>query len=487
MKQEIPNELIDKMLKDRLVRTAIVKQSHFYFFNFYFSHYVKYPTADFQKEFFRLTENDNLKKLFIVAFRGSSKSSIFTMSYPLWAILGSQQKKFVLIICQTRTQAKQHMMNLKRELESNNLLKNDLGPFQEESDEWGSVSLVFSKQNARITAASSEQSIRGLRHNQHRPDLIIGDDLEDLASTKTRDGRNKTYQWLTGEVIPAGDKDTKLVLIGNLLHEDSLLMRIKDDIKAEKIDGVFKEFPLIYQGNILWPGKYPTMKDVENEKRKLGNDFAREREFMLRIIPNDEQAIHKEWIQYYDVAPKKGDKDKYGHTINYVTRVGVDLAISEEDSANYTAMVPALLYRDGMDTEIYVLPGIINRRLTFPATVDLCKELNQIYDKDVGPNTEFVIEDVAYQKSLPQQLEREGIANVKTTRPGNQDKRTRLVLTAHMIKTGGVKFPRQGAEELISQIVHFGTEKHDDLADAFSNLVLSVIEDPPIIPKLFFV
>ena len=74
---------------------------------------------------------------------------------------------------------------------------------------------------------------------------------------------------------------------------------------------------------------------------------------------------------------------------------------------------------------------------------------------------------------------------MKTTRPGNQDKRSRLVLTAHMIKSGKILFPRTGAEELITQIVHFGVEKHDDLADAFSTLILSIIEDPPCVPRIF--
>jgi len=40
-------------------------------------------------------------------------------------------------------------------------------------------------------------------------------------------------------------------------------------------------------------------------------------------------------------------------------------------------------------------------------------------------------------------------------------------------------FPKQGAEELIEQIVHFGVEKHDDLADAFSIVILQIIENPP--------
>ncbi len=475
------------MLKDRKVRTAITRQSHYAFFNFYFAHYVIYPTAPFQQEVFGLTERDDIKNLFVIAFRGSGKSTILTTSYPIWAILGRQQKKFVLILCQTRGQAKQHMMNLRRELEGNALLRADLGPFQEEDDEWGSTSLVFSRLNARITAASTETSIRGLRHNQHRPDLIIGDDIEDLASTKTREGRQKTYQWLTGEVIPAGDRNTRLVVIGNLLHEDSLLMRIKDDVALGKIDGKFKEYPLLEDGRILWPGKYPTMDDLEDEKRKAGNEFAWQREYLLHIVPDEDQAIHREWIQHYDELPNLKKKDEYGYTVYTGVRIGIDLAISKRDTADFTAMVPGLLYGDGSDTKIYILPGIVNCRMTFPETVDMCKALYAEFDNDVWHKPHLVIESVAYQDALPQQLKNEGIYRVTTTKPGNSDKRSRLALTGHLIKAGKVLFPRQGAEQLINQIVHFGAEKFDDLADAFSILVLNVLEEPPSVPRIFFV
>lgn len=478
-------ELEDAMINDRKVRVAIVKESHWLFFHFYFAHYVKYSTAQFQSEIFSLTENESAGNFFVVAFRGSGKSTIITTSYPIWAILGKQQKKFVLILCQTQSQAKQHMMNLRRELENNTILKNDLGPFREESDEWGSSSLVFSQLNARITAASSEQSIRGLRHNQHRPDLIICDDVEDMASTKTREGRNKTYQWLTAEVIPTGDRDTRLVIVGNLLHEDSLLMRIKEDVKKERIDGIFKEFPIIRGKEILWPGKYPSMKDIENEKRKAGNEFAWEREYMLHIVADEEQAIHREWIHYYDELPS-GEKDWQGYNKHIEVRIGVDLAISKRDTADYTAMVPAWLYGDGEELRMYILPKIVNRKMDFPETVDLCKVLDDSYHRETDRHPIFVIEDVAYQKALPQQLQSEGIMDVRTTRPGNQDKRTRLVLTAHAVKSGKILFPREGCEELITQIVHFGVEAHDDLADAFANVVLNTIEDPPIVPRIFF-
>lgn len=432
-----------------------------------------------------MTEDESVRNLFVVAFRGCGKSTILTTSYPIWAILGKQQKKFVLIICQTQSQAKQHMMNLRRELEENTVLKNDLGPFKEESNEWGSASLVFSALDARITAVSTEQSIRGLRHNQHRPDLIIGDDVEDLASTKTREGRNKTHQWLTGEVIPAGDRDTRLVIVGNLLHEDSLLMRLKENIDKKEMDGIFKAYPLLRDGEILWPGKYPTTGDVEAEKRKVANEFAWQREFLLNIVPAEDQAINRDWIQYYDSLPPPHKLKWCGYTNHRETRIGIDPAISKSDVADYTAMVPGLLYElEDSTYRVYILK-IINKRLNFPETVDLCKTLDKSYQED-GVRPAFIIEDVAYQKALPQQLKNEGIWNVMTTRPGIQDKRSRLVLTANMIKQGKVLFPKQGAEELIQQIVHFGVEKHDDLADAFANLVHSLSDTPPVVPRIIF-
>ena len=50
MKSFIPRYLLNKMIKDRLIRIAITKDDLQYFFHFYFAHYVKYETADFQKE-----------------------------------------------------------------------------------------------------------------------------------------------------------------------------------------------------------------------------------------------------------------------------------------------------------------------------------------------------------------------------------------------------------------------------------------------------
>ncbi len=447
----------EAIARDRLVRRTVTRESHLMFFYVYFSHYVTYPIAEFQKDIFRITEDSANKLVVIVAFRGSGKSTLVTFSYSLWAMLGVQQKKFVLIICQTQTQAKQHLINLKRELESNSLLRNDLGPFQEENGEWGASALVFPQLKAKIMAVSTEQSIRGLRHNQHRPDLIICDDLEDMASVKTYENRQKIYNWLCGEVMPLGDRGTRFVVVGNLLHEDSLVMRLRRDIDEGQRNGIFKMFPLLTtEGAVAWPGKYPTQEAIAEEKMKSGNEYAWQREYLLRIVPDEDQVIQKTWIHYYDALPQR--RDTY-HGIF----TGVDLAISQKETADYTAMVSALISHDE-NFCVYILPNIINKRMNFPETIKQIKDISDANKKIYSSH--ILVEEVGYQKAVVDQLTHDAL-NVEGIKV-SADKRSRLISISAMIQSGKIKFPRHGAEALIRQIVGFGVERHDDLVDAFT-------------------
>ncbi|MBD3250501.1 MAG: hypothetical protein GF381_02960 [Candidatus Pacebacteria bacterium] len=126
-------------------------------------------------------------------FRGSGKTTLVGLAYPIWSIVGKQSKKLVLILCQTQFQAKQSLRNITYELENNELLKKDIEPFEEESDEWSNTSLILSKFGAKITIASVEQSARGLKHSNNHPNLVVCDDAEDLNSVKTFEGREKTF------------------------------------------------------------------------------------------------------------------------------------------------------------------------------------------------------------------------------------------------------------------------------------------------------
>ncbi|MFH0851434.1 MAG: hypothetical protein V1876_01665, partial [Candidatus Peregrinibacteria bacterium] len=146
------------------MRRKLAYERLHYFLPFYFSEYITYKMAPFQQEMVSLLQNENVNPLVIDAFRGACKSTYVSLVYVLYAIMCSPQKKYVLLVSQTQEQARQLLKNIRVELERNVLLQADLGPFREEEDEWRNATLVISKFNARITALSVGQSMRGLRH-----------------------------------------------------------------------------------------------------------------------------------------------------------------------------------------------------------------------------------------------------------------------------------------------------------------------------------
>lgn len=466
---------IQLILNDPLLRSNIAYQSHYWCFHTYFAHYVKYETAPFQQELFAITQDTNNKLAVIVSFRGSAKSTIMALSYPIWAILGKQQKKFILLVSQTQQQARLMLLNIRREFEGNRLLKNDLGPFQEESNEWGTSSLVLPKYDARITAISRGQSMRGVRRGEIRPDLIIIDDVEDLSSVKTRESRDDTYEWLTGDIIPCGDRDTKVIMIGNLLHQDSLLMRLKDGIEDKRLEGVYREYPLVDdKGVISWLGKFPNMRAVMEEKKRIGNNIAWKREYELKILPDGNQLVKPDWIQYYNEIPDSSKGFRYIAT-------GVDLAISERSSADYTAMVSAYIYGFGEHLRIYIVPNPVNERMSFEKTVRRAEKLSSALGN--GNYTKMFIEETGYQGSLIERLKQKGVPSSGIRPVG--DKRERLSVVTQYIETGKVLFPKKGAELLIDQLLYFEGAKHDDLVDAFVYLILKITEQSQKERKVF--
>lgn len=473
---KIDPEFLEKILADKRAMIEIARRSFLYFFYIFLGSYIKYPIAPFHRDMFNIAQDDSIKRAGVIAFRDSAKSTILNTAYTLWAIMGIQQKKHIVIVSQTQQRARDHLKNIRREIERNELLRKYLGPFEENEDQWNISNLVIPKYGARISAVSAEESIRGLREGPHRPDLIIADDIEDSNSVKTKEGRDKIFNWLTGELLPIGNISTKAVFIGNLLHEDSALMRIEKMISEKNMDGVFLKVPLFDdQNKIAWPGKFPSLEAVENFRRGIGNDILWQREYLLRIVSGVERVVHPEWIQYYDLLLRK-EKLRY-------SAIGVDLAIYQKDTADYTAMVGANIYGSGKDLKIYILPNPVNERLTFPKTIERIKLMSKFIAG--GSRARIYVEEVGYQAAIIQQLEQDG-HSVEGVKIGGQDKRSRIALTTAAIHNGQILFPRKGVELLIQQLTGFGTERYDDLADAFSLLMNRILSKRDREPSIRF-
>jgi predicted phage terminase large subunit-like protein len=150
--------------------------------------------------------------------------------------------------------------------------------------------------------------------------------------------------------------------------------------------------------------------------------------------------------------------------------------------ADYTAFVPIAVYSHDFSWSAYVLPNIVNRRMTFPETVELLKAVAPTLMPD--HRVTVLVEDVGYQRALAQQLRKVGV-EAESKSIGGISKRERISLTSAHIKDGHILFPKTGAEDLIRQLVGFGKERHDDVADAFTLAALHIIENPPSHPMIW--
>ncbi len=468
-KKTLVTRIMESIIHQPIFRRFLARKSHSWFFSIYFSDYVEYETAPFQHELFDLTERDDWNLLAVMAFRDSAKSTILNTSFALWSILGSSQRKFVLILTETKGQARQIMMNIRGAVERDAWLRNDMGPFKQDSPEWTSSSIVFEKYGSRISVLSTEQIVRGLRHNQYRPDLLIVDDCESSGSVKTKESREKTYTWLKSEVFPAAGKNAKKVIIGNLLHLDCLMLRLRKEISEGKLDGIWREYPLISkEGVIAWPGKFPDMEAIEKEKRKIGNEIIWQREFLLNLVAEDDQVIKFEWLegQDYEGLP---DNEFLVRTV-----ISVDPASSKKENSSNTAMVVVSEYKIDGKRRFYVHPNPINEKLSGMEIEERIKNLYRFHQKN-GP-VEILMETTS-NNYLSERLNKE-FFRTKECRPRG-DKRERLIMAGSPVQAKTVFFHKTNNRELKTQLLGFGHEK-DDLVDAFSQGINELTTLEPI-------
>lgn len=432
----------------------------------YLPHYLSIPPGDFHPELLDTLGNPNERMIEVLGFRGSAKSTYGSLALPLWAALEYPDLyPFIIPTADTGLQAAINIANIKTELEGNELIKQDYGVIKgefiedwtlESEEEWQAKNMLLST-GVRILARSRGQKIRGLRHKQHRPKLIIVDDPEDLEWVRIKENRDKTERWLRGEVIPAIDEATgRLVVIGNQLHTDALMARLKRD-------KVFKhlEYPLVRaDGTCSWKAKYPNAESLELQRDKVGVN-AYLREYLLKVVPEEGADIKEEWIHYYDAEPPEMQTGLSG--------TGIDLAISKKETADYTSMVSGTSFvKDGIP-KIYIKPNPINSRLSFHETIETTKAMSV-----ANPFSIFFVESVAYQKAAIEEMERALLPVIAMAAGG--DKRARLRAVAIYIQNGTVVFPRNGCEDLLIQLLGFGVEEHDDMVDALVYLILGLVQ-----------
>lgn len=277
---------IQQIMQNQKLRKHLAYRDPMWFALIYLRHHFQFPFAPFHKEMFHIIKEQRYELIVAMAFRGSGKSTILNMVTALWSILGEPQKKFAVIVSQTQEQAKNHFSNIKDELMNNELLREDFGPYTEDERDWKKTSMDLVYHESKILSVSWESSIRGIKYKSMRPDLIICDDLEDSSARIDKIKRDILYSRFVSEILPLGSKDTRIIVLGNLICSESLLMRLKSDIENNRQNGIFRAYPIIDNDRrILWPERYD-IKEIKKLHKGMPTSVWASEYILKTLNPN---------------------------------------------------------------------------------------------------------------------------------------------------------------------------------------------------------
>lgn len=415
--------------------------------------YFPLETPPFHKEILDLISDKNNRRIGVIAPRGHAKSTTVDMTYPLWAGC-FEQEEFIVIISDTYTQAAEFINALKDEFENNPKIKWLFGNMK--GDDWQDGEFVLSN-GIKYAAKGSGMKIRGIRHRHTRPTLMIFDDIENDENIKSAEQRQKLYHWFTKAAIPALARGGRAVVIGTILHFDSLVNKVmkQQDIFKSWQTRVFYAITTDEDGteHALWPEhrsleKLRAMRDDPGDQDFIGSiTFAQE--YQHKPFSEEDAIIQPDWIK--ECEPSQVP-DKHTRLARVLT---IDPAASERQTADFTAMIVADLYTDG---NVYIR-AIRNQRTSPSVTADTVRELDEIYKPQV-----IGIEKGALGLVFRDLLEGLPVIGLEP----DKDKVRRLLAVSRFFEAGRVYTVKniQNGQAFREQLIEFPKGTHDDMVDA---------------------
>ena len=335
---------------------------------------------DFHRQMWQMCCS-SYKFVSIAAPRGFAKSTAITHAYTLANVL-LRARKFVLIIADTETQATFFLGDIKKELTMNEDLIKVFGVKGIIKDAVSDIIVEFvDGQQFRIIAKGSGQSLRGVKWDNKRPDLIICDDLENDELVANKDRREAFRRWFSGTLLPCRSKHGIIRVVGTILHTDSQLNRLMPRIgKRDQpcyIDDL-REFAhpkaiwhsaryRAHDKNLtlsLWP-EYKSIDWLKSERQSyidqgLTDLWAQE---MLNV-PFDESNAPFRRRDFPEM-----EETEYDQALNFY--ISCDFATKTDQKTDYTVFLVSAMNSEG---DLYIV-HVVHERLDADEILDTWFEL----------------------------------------------------------------------------------------------------------------
>lgn len=479
-----------------------------YFGRAYLPHYFFRPSPQFHEELDEIWASGILKGLnplqeakkisrmngsrqATAAPRGHAKSTNLTFKDTLHSIL-YQYKHYPIILSDSSDQAEGFLDDIKTEIEENPRIIEDFG--QVKGNKVWRSSVILTSTDVKVEAIGSGKKIRGRRHRNWRPDLLVLDDLENDENVNTPEQRRKLKSWYDKAVSKAGDTYTDIMYIGTVLHYDSLLSKVLANpryrtkkyravISWAQNQGLWDEWERIYTNlfdpehqeharayyeaheaemlegtEVLWEEKFSYYDLMEMSVSEGTASFNSE--MQNDPIDPENADFNGEWMDFYEEELLDFKKS------NFVIVGANDPSLGKNKQADTSSIIDIAL--DLNTGYMYVLGASVERRKP-DAIIDDVIETHRRYKRDLqkgyyrfGVETvqfQYFFKDVMAARALEsgEYIPIEEIHSIS-------NKGMRIRSLQPFIKNKWIKFNAKH-KELIKQLTEFPMGRNDDAPD----------------------
>ena len=429
------------------------------------------PSPDFHYKISDVLRDKTEKQINIIAPRGHAKSSIVGGVFPMHHIMFDEGTKLIVLVSRTQDHAVKLLGTIKDVFDYSESFRAVFGYWGQHSARAWAKTEIELKDGTMIVCKGTGQQLRGIKHGNQRPTLIILDDPEDENNTKTSEAMESNLRWLLQSAVPSLDpKKGRLAVIGTPIHQRCIVETLKE------MDGwknmLFK--PDLTNKVALWEEWQPIDKLIQKKKEleSINRVSVFYREYMCEVVGDEDQLFQEGYLKYYD-----GDlifKNNYpfirfksieGEDIDKLVPVnvfmGVDPASSTRQTADFSTIVSVAVDNEN---NRYVLP-YMRKRAT---PLNLADKIIQYYKIYKPEKTR--IESVGYQEMLREYVKKKCedenifIPGLEIRENPRNSKSARLE-TMEPYFAMGKTYIRKDMEELKDELLLYPRGKHDDLLD----------------------
>lgn len=438
--------------------------------------------------------------------RGHAKSTFYSRVLPLHGLLYGWSSLTVLL-GNNDDAAKRLNANIKNAIETNAAILQDFPNIK--GTYWGNEKLTASNGATITSFGIGSGSIRGVSTGEHRPSLIILDDIDDNRSVRSAVELTNNKEWLDKDVLPLGDNvafTTSFVVVGTIIRRTSLMKYILDSaIFKSRIESAVIHFAHNeslweqWKENILQLARednQPTSPDEDTfyqqhkEAMLEGTQMLWERQDaywyaqMSRL--QNEGAFWSELQNAPIAADSMFGTPRFisAATINekeYDVIAGLDPTIQGNRHNDLAAYVEVLYHRKEKKVIVWYVDA---KRRSYSDTINAVAQriktrgrmLNGFFVEDNAHG--LIVKDLINERFRQERIPLQAIG-IYNTAPKND----RIGVLSEYIARGDLLFVDTVAQELKDELSNWPMSQTDDVLDAIA-LIIGYLRDKNMLARI---